>query len=43
MTREVVGDVKDGMVEELTRMKWISKGAVTIVATLYGSVSTAME
>lgn len=38
MTREVVGEVKDNMWEELKRMKWISRGAMALVGAVYGSV-----
>ena len=34
-----MGEVKDGMQEELVRMKWISQGAVSLVGVVYGSVS----
>ena len=40
VTREVVGEIRsDGIGEELSRMKWISKGAVSLVGVVYGSVS----
>lgn len=38
MTREVIGDIRD-VIEDCNRMKFISQGAVTVVATVYGSVS----
>ena len=39
MTREVIGDIRD-VIEDCNRMKFISQGAVTVVATVYGSVSS---